>query len=432
MINKPPRVSPLIEHAGFPSGYNNVNRPERMPNGAMAEAYNVDITNTGSVRSREGFVKVFNQACHSLWSCHLGIYFVSQGTLYRLADTPVVIATGMRSEAVSYALVNNDVYWSNGLQRGILRNGITPALWGIQAPNGGAMLSVVGGSLPRGTYQIRLTYVRGNGEESGASNVGVIDLTSGGGVRIDGLISSTDPEVIKINIYATRPNGTEFLKIGEVINGAASTEVTLMEYGETLKSLFKSPPPNATIVRYFKGHILCVAGDTIYQSDSFAYQWFDFRNGFVRMSGDITLCVPVNGGVYVSDAVGTYFLQGDNITTAQLRLLSFDRAVIGTDVMLSVSDTRQDPIAGTIEAIWTTNRSIVSGDDMGNLTDITSNDFTIPQAETGAAMLRKQHGATQYVTSLSADEGVANNSEFKSKSLDSAEITLISRGGVPV
>lgn len=421
---KPPRAAPLYAYPGFAHGYDNVSRADRLPKDALTEAFNVDITNAASVRRREGFTKIFDGQAHSVWSCALGVYFVGNGTLYRRTnDANEVIAHGLRNDPISYELINGDVYWANGYQKGVLRGGIAPALWGIQIPSGGFTLAQTGGALTQGTYQVRITYVRSSGEESGASDVSTI--TAAGGITITGLSASADPEVISLNVYMTRPDGTEFLKVGEVINGASGTVISAPSYTESLKSLFKKPPPNSSIIRLFKARAVAVDYDTLYFSDPFSYSWFDMRANFIRMAGEITMCAALDNGIYVSDSTGTHWLQGSDPANLAKTTLTSRKAVKGTAIVVNPSDAGG---AGNPYVLFTTDSGIVSGDSNGAITDVTSAKVVIPKGESGAAMLRQVDGSTQYVTSISADDGTTS----RFKAVDNFEIELISRGGVPV
>lgn len=417
---KPPRAAPLYTYSGFAHGYDNVTRADRLPKDALTEAFNVDITNAASVRRREGFTKIFDGQVHSVWACALGVYFVGNGTLYRRTNgTNEVIASGLRTDPISYELINGDVYWANGYQKGVLRGGFTPAVWGIQIPSGGFTLAPASGSLTQGTYQVRVTYVRGNGEESGASDVSTI--TTSGGITITGLSTSTDPEVISLNIYMTRPDGTEFLKVGEVINGASGTAITAPAYTESLKSLYKKPPPDTNIIRMFKARAVAVSYDTLYFSDPFSYSWFDMRANFIRMVGEVTMCVALDNGIYVSDRTGTHWLQGNDPANLAKITLTNRKAVKGTAIVVNPSDAGG---TGNLYVLFTTESGIVSGDSNGAITDVTSAKVVIPKGETGAAMLRQVDGSTQYVTSISADDGTTS----RFKAVDNFEIELVSRG----
>ena len=207
------------------------------------------------------------------------------------------IATGLRNEPVSWVYLNNDVYWSNGVQRGMLRGGVTPARWGIDLPSGA--FGVVGGSgtLKAGVYQVRLVFVRGNGEESGASQVQQITLGANSAVRVTNLPVSNDPEVIKTRVYMTRWDGAEFFAVAEAINGASAVDVLSASYDtQTLKTAFKSPPPNAHIVTVFKGRAVCVSCGTLYFSDPFSYSLFEAHKNYITLNGKVTLCAAMDGG----------------------------------------------------------------------------------------------------------------------------------------
>lgn len=105
----------------------------------LRDAVNVDVTDAGTLRRRAGSTLVRSGAdCHSLWSPRSGAYalYADAGDLYRLkpaADGTLVrnqIAAGFgRSSAVSWAEVNEAVYFTDGLRVGSFHpdTGPTPA-----------------------------------------------------------------------------------------------------------------------------------------------------------------------------------------------------------------------------------------------------------------------------------------------------------------
>jgi hypothetical protein len=107
---------------------------------AARRIVNLDVTNTGPLQRRVGVDLVTPGDCHSLWSAHESnvAYYVSGTTLYQFdGSNSVTVATGLTPTfKVSYAKVADDIYWSNGIQSGVLIGGVSNVHWGAQEPTG--------------------------------------------------------------------------------------------------------------------------------------------------------------------------------------------------------------------------------------------------------------------------------------------------------
>jgi hypothetical protein len=88
----------------------------------LAQAVNVDIDNTFGLASRSGYTGVFNGTdLHSLWAEKDYCLVVDGTVLYRVNTeyAAVAVQTGLtRSARMSYVLVNDRVFWTNGTEIG--------------------------------------------------------------------------------------------------------------------------------------------------------------------------------------------------------------------------------------------------------------------------------------------------------------------------
>ena len=113
----------------------------RIPDGSghlLRDALNVDVTETGSVKTREGYAMAQAGAdCHSLWAPMSGSYglYCDGGTIYRMelagaTVTSTAVATGYGNVTpVRYAEVNEADYFTDGIRVGSYHqtSGPTPA-----------------------------------------------------------------------------------------------------------------------------------------------------------------------------------------------------------------------------------------------------------------------------------------------------------------
>lgn len=127
---------------------------------------NLDVTNTGHLKRRSGSIQTIAVSdAHSLWSDGETAYFASASTLYQFNGvTHTSVATGLTPGfEVSFAKVADYIYWSNGVQSGVLQDGTVNVAWGATETTGDlgqTYMSQIRGSIIR-HYKGRLYAVDG-------------------------------------------------------------------------------------------------------------------------------------------------------------------------------------------------------------------------------------------------------------------------------
>jgi hypothetical protein len=266
-------------------------------NGAdLNVAINVDIDASGAVSRRAGYAQVLSGAAHSLWANPAGtVCLLAQGANLRMLQ-PDYSSTALRTlagvgERISYACEGERVYFSNGVDTGVVEAGSARS-WGLAVPNLPGVAATVG-TLPSGRYQFAMTHVRAGGQESGAPLAGVIDLAAGAGLVFT-LPVSTDPGVAAKRVYLSAPDGETLYLAFEAANATTTASYTGDTYDlvEPLATQFMGPAPAGQLVAYYRGRMWVAAGDLLYPSEPFAYELFDYRN-YLRFDGRITLLAPM-------------------------------------------------------------------------------------------------------------------------------------------
>ena len=112
-------------------GLNNVVEPHRLKYREdgfceLAEAVNVIIDDSGSVKRRFGIVNLFDGPAHSLWSWGPYCFFVSEGKLYRRteAGSNVLVHGACGDAPMHFEEFGGKVYCSNGTFRAVLYDSI--------------------------------------------------------------------------------------------------------------------------------------------------------------------------------------------------------------------------------------------------------------------------------------------------------------------
>jgi hypothetical protein len=294
MADTQERDPDVVSYTGFAGVRNDVD-VERFEMTDLDLGENVDIDKTGQLSRRAGQTKLSAVATHSLWSDHNILGFCVQGTtLKRIAldNTLSTVLSGLTAGLpMSYVKVNDTVYFTNSRERGAYANDVVRT-WGLEVPRLPAV-SIGVGSLPAGSYQFVTTYVRSDGQESGAVTAGVVLVPANSSLQFTlQQPLGNDPTLLYQNLYVTAPND-------DVLFSAASYSVatTAASYSSPLdrvydlQSQFLSAPPAGQIVAYFAGRVYVAAGDVIYPSEPLAYELFDLRN-YIPTDGRVTMIAP--------------------------------------------------------------------------------------------------------------------------------------------
>jgi len=283
----------VVTYSAF-SGLRNDIAPERFSPSDLTIGNNVDLDKSGYLARRAGYTRQWSGAAHSLWSDPTGTlcFFVTNGQLTQLnADYTTRGLATVANLPMSFMRVNDRVYFSNGLNTGVIENGAVRS-WGLPVPSLPNIVTTVG-QMPAGTYLFTCTYMRGDGQESGAPLAGSFTVPDGSGV-IFTLTAPTDPAVAFTQIYLSTPNGEVMYWVGMLPAGTTSFTYTdsTGPMDLPLNTQFLGPAPAGQLVAYYRGMTFVAAGDTLYPSEPFAHELFDLRK-YISLDGRITMIAPL-------------------------------------------------------------------------------------------------------------------------------------------
>lgn len=380
------------------TGLRNVDDPERFKAGDLHEAVNIDLTDTGRISRRSGHIsKVAATLPHSLWSNGSTCLFVESGALKLVNPdyTTKTLRSGLSSNAMSYGEVSGRVFYGNGVQNGVVDNGQSRA-WGFeQPPQPSAAVTV--GLLPPGTYQYALTFIRQDGQESGAGKAGVIELTATGGIAFSNIASHS--EAVEKRLYVSTANGEELYHALTLTTETAANHHSNEALGMRCTTQFCSPAPVGTIVFWYNGRMYVASGNTLYPSRPFAYELFDLDETYLPFDSRITLCAPVADGIWIGTDTQTIFLSGPGPEAFQLILKASHGAIPGT-LDYGSGQYLADGVQGMV-AYWASPNGICSGGDSGAFRNLTESRYRFDgTALTGAGLVRQIDGMNQYLLTL--------------------------------
>lgn len=397
----------LFEFRGFKGLRNNVDIRDFDP-GDLEIALNMDVDDAEDLDRRKGFSAVVvadvDRDLFAVGSICLG---VGSNTLKQILPnlSTVSLLSGLTpNRPLSYAAVADRVYWSNGVEKGVFQNGVTRS-WGIVPPTVGAV-AITGGALRAGRYQISMTYLRQDGQESGAALAAVVELTAIGGFTV-ALPVSTDTAVSQKAVYLSTLNGEILYRYAVLSNGEQSFSIREERKGAlALATQFLSPPPAGEHIAYANGRMLVAVGNRLYPSEPYAPEWFDLRKG-VPFIDRITLVAPLEDGTWLGTDTQIVWLPNAEPEKWEFK----PRANYGIIPGTAKIDTAEAIGEGTSKlpaVFFATASGLCAGLAGGQLVNFTDGRFAYPIQPIGAGVVRSHLGGIQYLVTLKGPETAGN------------------------
>jgi len=350
-----------------------------MPDNALSDAVNVDITDSGSVIVRNGYAhtKTFNVS--SVHSTQAGDCFVISDTtsLCRI-DNNLNLLYLIDSTATSFCDYG-DLFFTND---GIMVKGsdaidlklLRPPFYPPDISSGANPES------PPGIYSAMQTISdRFGGLESGTSPVVSIEMDGSGGITG----SSTYPYP---TIYYSNATGT----------GYFTDEGTQLQPWLIGAEGF---PENVSQVEFFDGSLYCSVDNgegssALIWSLPFLYHLFNYSNNFAIIPGSILSMCKVNAGLLIGTDSAIFIFDGQYLT----RFVNY--GVIQGTSMVKLPDG---------EALVYTKRGICkTGEPFQNMTE---NTVSLPLGSICHASLVYQNGIKKLIV-LNDGDGEAFNKSF--------------------
>ncbi len=295
------------------AGLRNTVALERFDPSDLVIARNLDIDESGRLFRRDGYTSMLGAVgAHSLSAEGDLATFVQGTSLKRLwPDYSTTVLRSVTADlVVRYQSVIGRTYYSNGVENGVIEGGASRS-WGITPPSSAGVATASAGMLPAGRYQWTMTFVRFDGQESGALVTGAIDLPDNSGISFSNLPVSSDTDIAYKVLYLTPTNGEVFYEALTVL--AAATTASYINDGveltRPLETLHLKEPPAGNVLGYYRGHMLVAVGAFLFYSKPYAYELFDLRD-YLNFDGAITLIAPVEDGIYVCTQTHHYWLPG--------------------------------------------------------------------------------------------------------------------------
>ncbi len=378
-------------------GLNNVGDPLSLGLGWLSKADNVDITESGKIVRRDGYEQVVAGAMTGAYATrdYRRMYVVDGGDLKSVnADLSLnTLRSGLSDAPMSWTEVNDQVFYSNGVDKGIIESDGTLLDWSWEVPG---MPSVIAGSgvLPAGSYQVACTFLLPDGRETGSGAAALVVVPENSSLIIDNI-----PQVAgcMTAIYIAPANSTVFQHALDTVATAVNWNTSSDELGMELLNPQLAPPPlEATITAHWKGRLYLMQYlpsedvTVIWMSEPLGYHLFDLKRGFISVPGKGVLLADAKDALIIGTESKIHSFDGEKLVD-----LAGYGAVAGQNV--SYEDD------GSIY-FWST-RGVCSALPFSNLT---LNKISVDSGVSAAAAIIQVNGAKKYVVAVKSGGEIFN------------------------
>ena len=359
------------------TGSNNIAKPERLPEGAVVDAVNMDFTVGGKAELRTGFSKVRDcsnaRAIFDMGSN--GLALVDGEDLIRVdqSGSETFIAK-LSAGHVAATLHNNLLYLNTAIESIVV--GETVEQWSVEPP--AFDVALTSGSMAPGLYKVAVTKLA-DGKESGCIPA---TISVGAGQAI----SVTTYSAGNCRLYSSVANGqTLYYQGTATIQNKISAPV---DDTERLETAMLSSLPFCNMLTSHNAMIVGARGRFLYHTRPMTPHLHNPESDYIQYANDITLIASVTGGVYVC-ADKTYFVSGLGSQEVNQRLVHEFGAITGTAVKLP---------SGAVT--WFSKYGqVIAGPD-GAVELVNKASYSPDTAKDGAAGLLEHNGNQMIVTTM--------------------------------
>lgn len=405
---------------GFPLGMDNrrretdsLNTDPRRPEleGVLRDAVNVDIATSGDVQRRKGYAMVHPGNTHSLWAdprWH-AMYAVVDGwlTAYDHLMNPTALREVAPHLPVSYALLNDVVYLSNGEEALCIDEMNAVHAWGLPPLGEPAATVVAEGGMRAGTYLIAQTQIGGTGllHEGGSAGYAVRTLQEGQGLEVTAATVAQG----MVHIYVSPPDGDVLYRAATLLSGATA-QISLGDIGSgaVLRNYNARHPFPGRIVRAYQGRLYVASGSVLWATDPMNPFLVRPSEAMLMFSSPLTMVQPVIDGVFAStETEGTVFLAGADLMDFSKQRVMSSHAIRGTGTSVDAKYLFAGG-RGPAAVWWSSDGVLCAGGPGGAVEYKTQNRLDTPNFTAGMTGLYEHDGYAQILGVL-REEGESNN-----------------------
>lgn len=375
------------------TGINNIASPERLPEGAVADAVNLDFTVGGKAEKRTGYELLREceegkelRAVFTLPDGSLAL--IENDELLRFSHGTEQKLANISKGTVAATIHNNKLYLQTPYEGLEVSNLNRVSSWYESNPD--FDLADTQGYMPAGSYRIGVTKLFNN-KESGCNIIRI-------NTRVEQGIKVILPQEGRYRVYCSVADGSTLYYQGEAA-GEFSLTVAPMEDTERLANEFLTPLPVCEMLESYQSLIVGAADRFLFFTRPMQPHLHHPAQDYLQFPDKITAIASVADGVYVC-ADKTYFISAlGSSEMMQMVVLDFG-AIQGTQVRLP-----------DLSVSWFSEYGQVLAGLSGQVRLLNQNTFSPDTADSGAAGFI-EHNGNQMITTVM--RGKPQRSKLKS------------------
>lgn len=347
----------------------------------IRDAVNIDVTETGRIKLRKGAHRVTESIFKNIWQSplHKDVFATLGDQLVKLnpANWQHEVLATIGTGHVNFEVVNNLVYIASAIEI-YTYNGTSIQPLAIDTPASPLVIVVDGGSLKSGSYNVAISWLRGQ-QESGLSQLmgSTIEQSSSGydestsGIQVT-LPYCLDESVTSVRVYVTDRNGTQLLHYADYpVQTPVIVISNLDQLGMSARFKGLSPMPSGQYLKYWQGRLLTADKNILRFSEPMAYHLHDERFGFVVMPQKITFVLPVDGGIWVGQVTHVAFLTGNKPQDMTFQAKTTHAPIADSAIEIDMNDIGGDiSQGGNSTALWLAENGYVVGTSGGQVIEL--------------------------------------------------------------
>lgn len=167
--------------------------------------------------------------------------------------------------------------------------------------------------------------------------------------------------------------------------------------------LFHSPPL-ATEIEFYKGRIYLGAGNILWATELYLYDYVDLTRNFVQFKAPITGIGATTDGIYVGTEQQLVFLEGTMSEGFKITEIASSPVLRGSMITLPNSKVHpqamDQPVADGDALLIMTQVGVCAATPGGSIYNLTQDRVVFPKAAQAATMFREDQGINSYVAVL--------------------------------
>lgn len=166
---------------------------------------------------------------------------------------------------------------------------------------------------------------------------------------------------------------------------------------------FKKRMVGGQLLEYYNSRLYAAQNDKLFFSDAQAFTRMDARKNFIEVPGYVTMTKAVTDGMYVGAGRNVFFFAGGDPDEFVSSQVSDEPVIMGSAIRVDGEEIGPG-LVGPI-ALWCQADGIFMGLPGGQVKEVTSGNYSLPEVDEATAVYRDDLGFSQYLMMYSIREG---------------------------